>query len=810
LSTCLPLSWLLDLYPDPQAGVALWLIGADGQRRLLRQPFPVTFYAAGPDARLRALQQLLDHSAAALLNDPSIQAGLTTSFTQRRDLFASQPLPVLSIQVARPSDQPRLFQKIAAAFPDLTYYDADIPLHLRYAARYNAFPLARCHVEVEQAELVRAITFQDSPWDLDPIRPPLRILRLEPDVDPAHRPPRQILVHSPRCTYRLELTPARPLLVNLRTLLQRHDPDLILTTWGDTWLLPRLIDLAESLNLPLPLNRDPLHPVAYRPERSYFSYGQIIHRGRQVHLFGRCHIDCRNAMLWDNYELEGVLETARVTSLPLQISARVSPGTGISAMQILTALRQDILVPWHKQQTESPKAAFDLFAADQGGLVYQPLVGLHRDVAEIDFTSMYPGIMVHFNISPETVHSQKPCPQDLARLPPPPGQETPGLIPQTLAPLLDKRLALKARLSEMPRHDPRRPAEQARAAAHKWLLVTCFGYLGYKNARFGRIEAHEAVTAYGREALLRAKETAEDLGYTVLHMYVDGLWVQKPGADSPAALRPLLAAIQERTGLPIALDGIYRWVAFLPSRVDDCLPVPNRYFGVFQDGEIKVRGIEARRGDTPPFIAQVQMQMLELLAAQSQPVCAPLLAVLRRRLSDLRAGRVPLEALLVSQRLSREVAEYRQPSPAARAAAQLEAVGKTLRPGQRVRFVYTRGEPGVYAWDLPAPPNPASLDLARYTRLLLRAAAAILQPLGMDETTLEQLSSPLPARQLPLQNPSGSCYQAVIAPQKSPEDEVYPALSDRNHLPGLELRIDDIRHPVDNPHLHLASQVEIV
>jgi DNA polymerase elongation subunit (family B) len=26
----------------------------------------------------------------------------------------------------------------------------------------------------------------------------------------------------------------------------------------------------------------------------------------------------------------------------------------------------------------------------------------------------------------------------------------------------------------------------------KWLLVCCFGYTGYKNARFGKIEAHEA------------------------------------------------------------------------------------------------------------------------------------------------------------------------------------------------------------------------------------------------------------------------------------------------------------------------------
>ena len=64
------------------------------------------------------------------------------------------------------------------------------------------------------------------------------------------------------------------------------------------------------------------------------------------------------------------------------------------------------------------------------------------------------------------------------------------------------------------------------------MLVTCFGYLGYKNARFGRIEAHEAVTAYGRDKLLCAKEIFEAAGFTVLHGLTDCLWVQKPGGDS--------------------------------------------------------------------------------------------------------------------------------------------------------------------------------------------------------------------------------------------------------------------------------------
>ena len=98
--------------------------------------------------------------------------------------------------------------------------------------------------------------------------------------------------------------------------------------------------------------------------------------------------------------------------------------------------------------------------------------------------------------------------------------------------------------------------------------MTCFGYLGYKNARFGRIEAHEAVTAYGREALLQAKEIAEEMGYTILHMYVDGLWIKSETRITNENIKPLLKAIEQQTGLPISTDGIFRWIVFLPSKTN--------------------------------------------------------------------------------------------------------------------------------------------------------------------------------------------------------------------------------------------------
>lgn len=302
--------------------------------------------------------------------------------------------------------------------------------------------------------------------------------------------------------------PPRVILIGLQSTLSLQDPDLLLTAYGDTWLLPYLLKLSGEAGLLLSLNRDADQSTYQKEARSYLAYGQVIYRGPQVQLFGRWHIDIYNTVMYHDYGLEGVWELARITSLPVQNVARVSPGTDISAMQIVTALKQNILVPWHKQQVESTKSAYELLRADMGGLVFQPIIGLHEDVAEVDFVLMYPSIMAHFNISPETILPGEYDPETAL----PCTKPEPGLVPQTLRPLLEKRIAIKGELLGMSKWNVRYMHYATTSAAHKWLLVTCFGYLGYKNARFGRIEAHEAVTAYGREALLLAKEAARIWG----------------------------------------------------------------------------------------------------------------------------------------------------------------------------------------------------------------------------------------------------------------------------------------------------------
>lgn len=711
--------WLLDIYPDAQ-GIRLWFLDETRTRHHLHQEFSIAFHAAGPSPKLRAAWKWLRSQPETL----------QLAREERRDLFSGN-IPVLAVHT-QPIQISDLFTRLSRAFPDLTYYDADIHLWLRYAARYHVHPLAHCEVQLNPQGHVERISALDSPWDLDIPLPPIRILSIGPDCDPFHAPPRTVEIQTHRSRFTLDLEPARPFLIAFAAILKRHDPDLLLTSWGDTWLLPHLLKLSEETGIDIPLNCDGDRSIAHRDARTYYAYGQVIYRGQQIHLAGRWHIDVHNAVMYHDYGLEGIWELARVTSLPVQTVARVSPGTGISSMQIVTALREGILVPWRKQQAEHTKTALDLIHADMGGLVFQPIIGIHKNVAEIDFTSMYPSIMAHFNISPETVLPGQQEPDTGL----PKTMEAKGLIPKTLEPLLKKRIALKENLLTMSKWDIRYKTYKAQSAAHKWLLVTCFGYLGYKNARFGKIEAHEAVTAYGREALLRAKEAAEDMGFTVLHMYVDGLWVQQDGFNTSPQLQPLLHEIHHRTHLPVAVDGIHRWICFLPSRRNRRVPVANRYFGVFQSGEIKCRGIELRRHDTPAFIAETQREALKILsqvpdADRLSDCLQQIHTLIERRLYDLRHGQIAPERLIVRQTLSRPVQEYRVPSPAAIAAKQLEEAGKFLCPGQIVRFIYTLGEPGVHAWDMGRSFNPKTINIPIYKTLLKRTMETILQSFGV-------------------------------------------------------------------------------
>ncbi len=64
----------------------------------------------------------------------------------------------------------------------------------------------------------------------------------------------------------------------------------------------------------------------------------------------------------------------------------------------------------------------------------------------------------------------------------------------------------------------------------------------------------------------------------------------------------------------------------------------------------------------------------------------------------------------------------------------------SIRPGQRIRFLYTIGDQDVFAGDLGKVVDPALLNKARYIELLAKAGGSVLLPFGIDPKLLMEWS----------------------------------------------------------------------
>jgi DNA polymerase-2 len=726
--------WLLDLYSHEDFMV-LWFRLQSGELLCLKDLFTYRFYAQGSCRDLQSLEKRLT---------PYLRR---TTRTRKREFWSGLTIPVLEIALRSADKLPEIQRLLGQSPPGLIFYNCDLSIPQVYAWEKGLFPLCACQIEWER-DTLREISVLDSPWDPDAALPDLRIMEIglkeHPQI-PLNRG-NSLLVTGNGTTFNLEAAGPRDLLEELNHLFIRLDPDLLLTRHGDARILPFLWNSAQKEKMTLSLDRDPRPPGRTRigQGRSYFSYGQVIHQSAAFSLYGRIHIDQHNSFFYREAGLEGILFLARLTTLPIQTVARATPGTAITSMQLDRAIRNGFLIPWKKGRPETFKTAWDLLTADKGGLVFQPPIGLWEQVAEIDFVSMYPNIMVLHNISPETMLCSC-CPEPVV---PEAGynicRKREGLIPQTLRPILGLRTELKARIKA---GHPRKPFYDAMQKALKWMLVTCFGYTGYKNARFGRIEAHEAITAFGRDKLLSAKECAEAEGFRVLHGLTDALWIHHPDITTEK-VEILLKKIQKRTGVPISLEGIYHWIAFLSSKISPDRPVANRYFGLFQAGMVKVRGIDCCRHDTPPYIKAVQEELLLILSAarDKNSLYLRIPIVLERIgevVSALTRGRVDPRELVITRRVSKTLEEYKVNTPTVLALQQLDTAGIHLFPGQRLAYLLREKQTG-YSIDETIKPDlflngDEEYNLKKYLDLVYKASKEILTIFKFEINILKKI-----------------------------------------------------------------------
>jgi DNA polymerase elongation subunit (family B) len=626
-------------------------------------------------------------------------------------------------------------------FGTFRLYNADVPPGQSYLYERDLFPLAFCEVEQSGDRLHWGL--KDDVWAYDYALPNLRKVRLELEVAKQGKLPRftdrieSIALESDSGTIAIGGHSEADKLLGLVQAVRDADPDFILTSDGDTFLFPYLIKRAEANGVAgkLILDRDgATMKLPPKVGTSYFSYGQIHYKPSAIKLGGRIHIDINTSFAYSEAGFEGLFELSRICRMPIHTSSRASIGKALSSLQFYHASKMGLLVPWKPTLVEHFKDRNELLMADRGGFIFEPKVGVHENVGELDFSALYPNIMYRKNISAETVRCAC-CPDSDNRVPELNWnvcKKRDGIVPLAIKIIVEKRLHYKelkktTKGAEYDRYN-------ARQAALKWLGVTTFGYLGFNNAKFGRIDAHIAVCAWDRKILLDTARIAERRGFEVIHGIVDSLWVKKEGADRSDHLS-LKAEIESETGFAISFEGVYKWVAFLPSKVDAAIPVLNRYFGAYHNGDLKVRGIEARRHDTPPAFSKCQMEILRTLAeadsvAEARTKIPECVGTFLRYAEALSKREIPTSELAFRTNLSKAPEEYTTMTVQHAAVKQLVAEGAALHAGEGIRYVITdyKGKDSKRAIPLDVVDNKTKYDSERYITLLAETCSSVLEP----------------------------------------------------------------------------------
>lgn len=458
---------------------------------------------------------------------------------------------------------------------------------------------------------------------------------------------------------------------------------MILFPDADLWV-PSMVTKAKKYGLDQSLSRTEW--FRNMSARSYFSYGKVEHKHGAVIPEGRILIDTENSFTYRESGIGGIILASRLTGLSPNLTSRFTPGTLISNYEVYEALKRGITVPFRKFDAERQRKICELKAADKGGMIFQPKPGVHEKVYELDFTSFYPSIIVNYNLSPETLD----------------GADKRGFLGTVIEPLLDLRLETK----KLNKVDPR---YKSLDSVLKWMLVTCFGYTGYKNAKFGRIEVHESITSISRELLIKTKQIAEDMDLEVLHGIVDCLWVK--GGDASL----FKVKVEAATGIRTELDP-YDWIVFLP--LADGFGAYNRYFGRLSNGKLKVRGVAARRRDTPEYVRRMQMEVFEKMGEargveELRRIKPQVLEIVKSYHRGL--DKADPSKMVIHRRISK--LNYEKRCVQASAIQAFRRKGVKVSPGMTVGYVVRDAN----RWDVDAEWDASEFDRDYYGKLIGKA-----------------------------------------------------------------------------------------
>ncbi len=570
-------------------------------------------------------------------------------------------------------------------------FDGDLSHTQRFLADYGLIPLGEIIADVDAHRKVQAL--EGVPIDLRVEPPPFKVLCFEMYSENGV----SFVTYDEGLREEYSFTgPEADTLKEFLQYIDEYDPDLISCLESD---MKRLLKLCIK-------HRQP-SPGLYQRKCFHLNAGRVF---IGLHIYRRT-------------SLAGIVERIMYTREVPRIGSEYAAGRAIESRQCYEARRLGYLLPRRGFYQPVMSLRELLRERDHGGLIFAPSVGLHMNVAALDFESMFPHLILKENISYENVRSLR---------------ESEGFLLDFTRDTLERRLYYKHYRKELKDQPQRWFWCETRQQALKEILFCTYGYSGCWANKFGNMDTFMEINKAARLNLVAAMNIARGEGFHTLYGNSDSLFLEKPGA-SRVDFDALATMIKEQLGLPITVENHFKYLVLLPQKSGEGFGAINRYYGLRYDGELVCRGIELRRRNTPKYIADTQRQAIELLLNQEslEAVRSTGVEAVKKHINkasrELKQGLVPIEELEAKTILRRRPKKYKARLPHVAAAEAMEIHGAEVDRGSVISYVYVdSGHSNPFRRVSPAG-YQKRFDYKKYAQLLKEAERSILLPLLKED-----------------------------------------------------------------------------
>lgn len=440
--------------------------------------------------------------------------------------------------------------------------------------------------------------------------------------------------------------------------------------------------------------------------------------GRQT-LLEDTRVDAQASLELARDAINYAFQLSAISGLPLDQVMAAAVGFRVDSYLLRIAHNLGELIP---NKNELP------FLTYRGALVQEPKRGIHKNVAVLDFASMYPRLMKKYNLSPDTLlaPNEDVSPESVYLIPEVGHRfrmKPDGFYRIALSSLIAERARIKRELSSAT-DGAAQSVLRERERAIKVMTNACYGYAGWAGGRWYVREVAESAAALGRQLISETIREATALGLEVIYSDTDSIFV----SNVKQKVQELTDRVNKHSELEIRVESEYKCVLFTEAM--------KRYAGLRADGTLDVVGLEAVRGDWADIARAVQESVL-LAVLRNESVKLAIESV-HETVRRLRKHEVPLKSCIIWKTLTKPIEEYRVRIPHVEAAKKLAVAGWHVTVGDKVAYVIVKGKGPLFQRARPYhEAKPEDLDVEYYVESQVKPAAMrILEGFGVTEAQL--------------------------------------------------------------------------